>query len=213
MYHPSDDSYLLIDYFGRNIDNTFFDGIRLENIDSILDMGTGTGIIAIFLQHIKSLYSNFKPRIFASDILEESIKCAKTNEKLNQGSSEIIYLHSDLFLSFPKSLRSTFNIIIFNPPYLPSLPIIEENLPKKKIDHSWDGGLKGIETIVAFLKGVKDFINLNKAHYIYFISSNKSKLDELETQIVSLGFKHEKLEKTHVFFEDIILNRLQCISG
>lgn len=209
MYHPSDDSYLLIDYLRRNIDNTFFDGIKLEDIDSILDMGTGTGIIAIFLQHFKSFNSNFNARIFASDILEESIKCAKANEKLNQDSSKIIYLQSDLFLSFPKSLRSTFNIIIFNPPYLPSLPKMKEKLPKKKIDHSWDGGLKGIEIIIDFLKEVKNFLNLNKAHYIYFISSNRCKLDELETQIANLGFKHKKLEKTHIFFEDIILNRLQ----
>ncbi|MBY8989871.1 MAG: methyltransferase [Candidatus Lokiarchaeota archaeon] len=203
----------MIDYFRRNIDNTFFDRIKLEDIDTILDMGTGTGIIAIFLQHFKSLNSNFNPRIFASDILKESIKCAKNNERLNQSSSKIIYLQSDLFLSFPKSLRSTFNIIIFNPPYLPSLPKIEEQLPKKKIDHSWDGGLKGIEIIIDFLKDVKNFLNLNKAHYIYFISSNRCKLDELETQIINLGFKHEKLEKTHIFFEDIILNRLQYIPG
>ena len=90
---------------------------------------------------------------------------------------------------------------------------MKEKLPKKKIDHSWDGGLKGIEIIIDFLKEVKNFLNLNKAHYIYFISSNRCKLDELETQIANLGFKHEKLEKTHIFFEDIILNRLQYIPG
>ena len=108
-------------------------------------------------------------------------------------------------------MRSTFNIIIFNPPYLPSLPGIKEILPKKRIDHSWDGGLKGIEIIIDFLKAVKNFLNLKKPNYIYFISSSMSKLDELETQIINLGFKHDKLEIIHMLFEDIILNRLQYI--
>lgn len=201
----------MIDYFRRNIDDNFFDGIKLENIDNILDMGTGTGIIAIFLQKIQSLYLNFNPRIFASDILEDSIKCAKINEKLNTSSNKIIYLQSDLFDSFPNSLRSTFNIIVFNPPYLPSLPDINEKLLKERIDYSWDGGLEGIELIIDFLKVVKNYLNLNKDHYIYFISSSRSKLDELETQIIDLGFRHEKLEIIHIFFEDIILNRLQYV--
>jgi len=211
VYYPSDDSYLLIDYFKKNISTNYFDGIQLNEIDNILDMGTGTGIVAIFLKNIQSLNLNFKPTIYASDILEDSIKCAKINEKLNQKHNEIIYLKSDLFTSFPKSWESIFNIVIFNPPYLPSLASNEGKLAKSGIDHSWNGGLEGIEITINFLKGVKNFINLNKAHYIYFISSTKCDLDELETQIINLGFKHEKLEKIHVFFEDIILNRIKCI--
>jgi release factor glutamine methyltransferase len=212
VYYPSDDSYLLIDYFRRNIDDNFFDGIKLEEIDNILDLGTGTGIVAIFLQHIKSLNLKFNPRIFASDIQEDSIKCAKINERLNHHTNDIMYLQSDLFNSFPKSLRSSFNIVIFNPPYLPSLPGIKRNQPKKRIDSNWNGGSKGIEIIIDFLKNVKNFLNLNKPHYIYYISSSRSKLNELETQIIELGFKHEKLKIIHIFFEDIILNRLQYIT-
>ncbi len=55
------------------------------------------------------------------------------------------------------------------------------------------------------------FLNLDKAHYVYFISSSRSNIDELEKQIIDLGFKNEKLEKIHIFFEDIILNRLQYV--
>lgn len=207
VYYPSDDSYLLIDYFKRKIDNNYFDGIPLEEIEYILDMGTGTGIIAIFFQLINSYNPKFNPRIFASDILEEAIKCAKSNEKRNKIDDKIIYLQSDLFKSFPKTIKSKFNIIVFNPPYLPSSP----NLQKKSIDHSWEGGLRGIEITLDFIRTVGEYLNLDKPHCVYFISSSRSKLDELQKEIKNVGFTIKKLEKVHIFFEDIILNRLQFV--
>ena len=89
VYTPSDDSYLILDYFKENIDNSYFDGLKIEKINNILDLGTGTGIVAIFFLLIKKLYTNFKPKIFASDILEEAIYCAKFNEKNNHFKDEI----------------------------------------------------------------------------------------------------------------------------
>ena len=197
----------MIDYFKKKIDKNYFDGIPLEEIENILDMGTGTGIIAIFFQLIRSYNQKFNAKIFASDVLEEAIKCAKSNEKRNNIDEKIIFLQSDLFTSFPKTIKSKFNIIVFNPPYLPSSP----NLQKKSIDHSWEGGLRGIEITLDFIRTVGEFINLDKPHYVYFISSSRSKLDALETEIKNLGFKIKQLEKVHKFFEDIILNRLQYV--
>ena len=211
VYYPSDDSYLLIDYLKKKINSDLFDGINLDKIEQILDLGTGTGIIAIFFQLIKSQNPKFNPRIYASDILEESIICAKKNEVLNKINNQITYFQSNLFKSFSKSLRSSFNIIVFNPPYLPSSQFIKDKTDKKGIDHSWEGGLKGVEILIDFLKEAKYFLNLNKAHYIYCISSSRTNLDELDKKIIELGYKNEKLEKIHVFFEDIILNRLQYI--
>jgi len=211
VYYPSDDSYLLVDYFRKNINDDLFDGIKLEEIEYVLDLGTGTGIIAIFFQLLRSFNPKFNSRIFASDILEESIICAKRNEILNKIKNKTIYFQSDLFKSFPESLRSKFNIIVFNPPYLPSSPLIKEALNKKSIDHSWEGGYKGIEILIDFLKELKEFLNLDKAHYIYYISSSRSNMGELEKKITDLRYKNEKLEKIHLFFEDIILNRLQYV--
>ena len=114
VYRPSDDTYLLVDYFKYHIDHKTFDGIPLDYIEKILDMGTGTGFIAIFFQLIKKILPKFNPKIYASDILEESIKLAKKNEELNDIKSEIEFITSDLFTSFPHNLQHSFDIIIFN---------------------------------------------------------------------------------------------------
>lgn len=209
VYTPSDDSYLLIDYIKRNINDTNFDGITSSEIENILDLGTGTGIIAILFQLIKIQYPRFNPKIYASDILKDAIKCAKINEAVNQINNELTFLRSDLFLSFPESLKHSFNIIVFNPPYLPSSQIINKNETKKDSDYSWDGGIKGYETLINFLKNAKLFLNLKKEHNIYCITSSRIDLIELNKAIENLGYENKIVEKHHIFFEDILLNRLK----
>jgi uncharacterized protein YqgQ len=58
-----------------------------------------------------------------------------------------------------------------------------------------------------FLDNVKKF--LKKKSYIYYISSSRTNLALLDNHIIQKGFKNKILEKKHIFFEDIILNRLK----
>lgn len=207
VYAPSDDTYLIIDYFKEKIFFDYFDGLKISKIEKILDMGTGTGIIAIFLQLIKIQNSNFKAKIYASDILKEAIKCAKLNEKANNINREIEFIESNLFNSFPNSLKNSFDIIIFNPPYLSSLKLINKS-KKSNMDVSWDGGRKGYEILLLFLDNVVNFLNLNHECYIYFVNSSSTNLNEFNKLIEKKGFLNEILTKKHFFFEDIILNRM-----
>lgn len=210
VYSPSDDSYLIIDYFKETISNSHFDGLEFNNIKNILDMGTGSGIIAIFFLLIKKKYSKFNPKIYASDILENAIVCSKLNEKINHFKNEITFIQSDLFNSFPKNLKHNFNIIVFNPPYLPSIGI-EKNNNKMLIDFSWEGGVKGIAVIERFINQVIEFIDISNKNtsYIYFISSSRADINELDNLIQDRGFKRRIVKRKHIFFEDILLNKLE----
>ncbi len=172
-------------------------------------MGTGSGIIAIFFQLVKIQFQKFNPKIYASDILKEAIKCAKINEKLNNIENQIEFIQSDLFKSFPDDLKHSFDIIVFNPPYLPSSNLIETNKIKTNIDYSWNGGLKGHDIILEFLDGAKSFLNMKRRSYIYFISSSRTNLFKLNKSIIEKRFHNAVLTKKHIFFEDIILNRVE----
>ncbi|MFW9969749.1 MAG: methyltransferase [Candidatus Odinarchaeota archaeon] len=210
VYTPSDDTYLILDYFKSKIDSSYFDGIKINKIKKILDLGTGTGIIAIFFHLIKKNLQNFNPKIYASDILKEAIKCAEINQKLNGIDHELIFIHSNLFQSFPINLKNSFNIIIFNPPYLPSSQLIKKE-DKIAIDYSWDGGPKGYGLILNFLKIANSFLNLQKQHYIYFITSNRTNLNFLNKKITVLGYQNEIVQQKRLFFEQLYLNRLKYI--
>jgi methylase of polypeptide subunit release factors len=101
-------------------------------------------------------------------------------------------------------------MIIFNPPYLPSSELVKQNEDKLKIDHSWDGGTKGYDVFSRFLKDVKDFMDPNSC-VVYYISSSQINLEDLSKIIDKNGFASQILNKKHVFFEDIILNKLTLV--
>jgi len=209
VYPPSDDTYLIIDYFKKKVSENFFDGLPFTTIRNVLDMGTGTGIIAFFLQEIKKYFSKFTTKIFASDISDAAIRCATINERTNNYKDNINFIKSDLFRKFPPSLQHSFDIIVFNPPYLPSISYKENDLIRRSNDSSWDGGKRGFEVFLDFIKQVKDFLNQEQKYYIYYISSSSTDLSQLNDELETRGFQNSILNKRHIFFEDIILNRLE----
>jgi release factor glutamine methyltransferase len=77
---------------------------------SILDLGTGSGCIAVSL-------AKFLPnaKIDAVDISKEALKIAKENAGLNE--VKINFSHSDLFTGL-ESQKKTYDIIVSNPPYI-----------------------------------------------------------------------------------------------
>jgi release factor glutamine methyltransferase len=79
--------------------------------DSALDMGCGSGFIAL------SLKQAGVADVWASDIHPPAVDCAACNLRLNPHVGSITLLHSDLFDQFPDSLR--FDLIVFNQPFGP----------------------------------------------------------------------------------------------
>ena len=78
-------------------------------VNSLLDIGTGTGCLAITAE-IENLADN----IFATDISESSIKIAKENMALHHVES-IQFAHHD-FLK--QNFISKFDVVVSNPPYI-----------------------------------------------------------------------------------------------
>ncbi len=77
---------------------------------NILDIGTGSGCIALSLaQALPTAH------IWAVDIAASAIELAKTNAQLNN-ISNITFLQSDLFSTLPANLK--FDLIVSNPPYI-----------------------------------------------------------------------------------------------
>ncbi len=79
------------------------------SVNSLLDIGTGTGCIAITVG-----LENLADKIFATDISESTIEIAKDNMKLHQVEN-IRFAHHD-FLK--QNFKTKFDVVISNPPYI-----------------------------------------------------------------------------------------------
>jgi release factor glutamine methyltransferase len=86
---------------------------RLVGPDAaVLDMGTGTGICAVFAAKHARL-------VVAVDINAEAVRCAGINILMNHQESKIEVRHGDLF---EPVLAERFDLILFNPPFLRGTP-------------------------------------------------------------------------------------------
>ncbi len=118
-----------------------------EEGDSILDLCTGSGAIAIAVY--KELEKNRrKVSVTASDISAEALELAKENALEN--NADIAFVQSDLF----SRIRGRYDIIVSNPPYIPTKEI--ESLQREVRDFEPRGALDGGEDGLDFYRRIAE---------------------------------------------------------
>jgi protein-(glutamine-N5) methyltransferase, release factor-specific len=125
---------------------------RLKSGDTVLDIGTGSGAIAVSIAKYKDV------KVYAVDISDEALEVAKGNACENGVSDKVIFIKSDLFSSIPKDIK--FDLIVSNPPYIRSNEINElQEEVKREPKIALDGGEDGL---TFYRKIVKDSVNYIK---------------------------------------------------
>jgi release factor glutamine methyltransferase len=79
---------------------------------SVLDMGTGSGVCAVFA-------AKHAARVVAVDINPAAVRCAGINVLLNHVEDRAEVRQGDLFAAVP---GEQFDLILFNPPFLRGTP-------------------------------------------------------------------------------------------
>lgn len=103
-----------------------------------LDFGTGSGCLAITLA-VKCP----TVEVVALDVSKEALAVAKENAALNKIDSRIQFIESDGFAALSKEQR--FDLIVSNPPYIPSEeiatldPEVRDHDPRLALDGGSDG--------------------------------------------------------------------------
>ena len=160
MYNPSDDTFFIansiVNYHGN----------------CALEIGIGSGYLT------EILCNNYK-FVFGTDIDFTSVKHSKTY--LKRFNNKFL-----ICCDLCEPIRFMFDIIISNPPYLPSCG---ENVQ----DNTIYGGKKGIETTLRILRLIK--YNLRDGGRIIILKSSLSGNEEINR------FVHENLLKQRVLAE------------
>jgi release factor glutamine methyltransferase len=136
VYEPAEDSFL------------FAENIEVTEDKAVLDLGTGSGILAV-------LAAKKAASVIAVDVNPFAVRCAKTNAKLNRVKDKLSFIQANLFSAF--DIETKFDVILFNAPYLPS----EKREAATWIGRSWAGGVNGREVVDRFILEVPKYLKSN----------------------------------------------------
>jgi len=133
-------------------------GVRVSGCQGsglhILDMGTGSGCIAVSLAKLLPC-----AQVTAVDISSEALEIAKENARMH--TVAIRFIRSDLFSSYQLPVTS-YDIIVSNPPYIPSAEITYLS-PEVKSEPALalDGGEDGLKFYRAIIERAPGFLRKN----------------------------------------------------
>ncbi len=133
---------------------------------NILDLCTGSGIIAI------SIAKNVNANVVATDISDKALLVAQENAQNNQ--VKVVFKNSNMFENLKKGKK--FDIIVSNPPYIPSQDISKLDKEVKDYDPkiALDGGEDGLDFYRKIIKESVNFLS-DKGMIFFEIGINQKK--------------------------------------
>ncbi len=145
---------------------------------NVLDVGTGSGAIAVTLAKLRPLWS-----VTGVDISAMALDVARRNAGLHNVGDRVKFVESDLFGSLT---GSTYDLIVSNPPYLrKGSGQIDEEVSLFEPEEALYGGDDGLCVVSSIIDQSRDFLN-SRGRLIMEIgadqaSSARSLVDKSET--------------------------------
>ena len=176
VYEPAEDTFLLAE------------NLKVKKTDRVLEIGTGTGIIAV-------ITSKITENVIAVDINGYAVECARKNAKINQ--SDIDIRLGDLFDSVEDE---KFDLILFNTPYLPTG---EDERIDDELEVAWDGGADGRLVIDRFIEQLP--VHLSPKGRVQLVQSSLSNIEETTGRLMEKGFDVSITASERFFFEEVVV--------
>ncbi len=163
--------------------------LRIGSEDRVLDMGTGSGVLAVAAARCAKT-------VVAIDINPAAVRCALLNADKNGVTDRMSVLLGDLF--FPLGGNDRFDVILFNPPYL-------EGRIKRPFDHAlYDPGKRVVRRFFEEAGGY-----LTASGYIQMVYSSIAGPYEVLKLAAEAGFEHRVKAEKRVLLERFFVLELR----
>ena len=164
---------------------TLIDFVIEKPVKSVLELGTGSGAIAVTLacewKHV---------HLTAVDISEHAISMAKINAEKFNVQNKIHFLKSDWF----ETVRGSFDLIISNPPYigLVEQDEIAAEVIKYDPEIALFAGRDGLEAYKKIIPNLANFLNPDG---LVVLEIGASQSNQVKNMMNAVGFIDAKIVK------------------
>ena len=167
-------------FFASQIDG------RLVAADAaVLDLGTGSGVCALFAaRHAR--------RVVAIDINPEAVRCATVNALINRLDTRLELRHGDLFAPVADE---RFDLVLFNPPFI-------VGAPKNARDAAW----RSRDLPRRFAAGLAAHLKPGGAALV-LLSSFGDACPRYEAELLASGFQLELFARRRYVNETVTILR------
>ncbi|KAG0675471.1 S-adenosylmethionine-dependent methyltransferase [Pichia californica] len=209
VYEPAEDSFLFLDLFEQLHNEEYFTKTTpSKKFSTVLEIGTGTGIISTFISTNKLIPNAYH---IASDINLNALQTTK-NTFENTRTTKDAYLDTiRCNLTDPFRLNE-IDVLIFNPPYVPSesiplVPSIQDDTNDDWLDLALVGGTDGMMITNKVLDSLDSTLSVNGEAYILFCARNNHSKVVTEFLKSHINFKVENVIARKCGWEELAIYR------
>ncbi len=162
-----------------------------------LDLCTGSGCLVIAIAAHSA-----NGRFHATDLSREALNCARENAAKNNVAERVTFLEGDGLSPIPPS--TTFDLIVSNPPYIPSEEIATLDPEVRDFDPrlALDGGADGLDFYRRIAAEAHRFLNAGGSLMVEFGDGQAASLRDL---FVAQNWVVEKIERDYSQRERILI--------
>lgn len=179
VYEPAEDTFLLLDALENDLH------LLKSDAKICLECGSGSGAVitalSIALKETvdKQQVNNTMNRLmFATDINPKACKMTRKCANYHKQLQNIEVIRTDLARALVDRLQGSVDVLIFNPPYVPTGD--DEHFSQSKdLQLSWAGGENGRKLIDTFLSDHVALLLSKPSGVAYMVALDENKINDL----------------------------------
>ncbi|EPQ27702.1 uncharacterized protein PFL1_04840 [Pseudozyma flocculosa PF-1] len=165
VYEPAEDTFILLDALEADQER-----LQQRQPRLCLEIGSGSGCVSAFLSKVVGAT---QAAYLCIDINPEANRCTRLTGDANGIHLEAV--RTSLVSSLYPRLRNSVDVLLFNPPYVPTVEE-EEAMAQSQADLSgaWAGGATGTRLVDQLIDGgvVEEVLSPGGAFYLVAIRQN-----------------------------------------
>ncbi len=177
------------------------DILKTQKVDArVLDLCTGSGCIACAIA--RELPAS---RLVAVDFSPSALQVCRENVTSNRLNTRVLCMQADALASPPMSI-GLFDVLVSNPPYIPSTEIISLDSSVRDYEPLWalDGGDDGLKYYRGIIKHWKTVL---RPGGLVFFEVGESQASAVQEMLLSAGFSETATRKDSAQTERVVIGR------